>query len=207
MALRRGVIDASVLYAEPVRSLLLWVATGGGFTPLWTQRILDETRSNLLQEDVITAEQWSRLRDAMCEAFPDATIDQPAVDAVTPTMPNHEKDRHVLAAAVVGGADIVVTSNLRHFRRSDLEPLGKRALNPDELLCEVLAAAPSSVLDAIRLQADVMRKPRQWTEAELLGLFAGLGRSDPPLPAFAAAAIQAFRIPPVPPPDEVTARD
>jgi hypothetical protein len=47
-----------------------------------------------------------------------------------------------------------------------------------------------------------MRKPRPWTEAELLGLFAGLGRSDPPLPAFAAAAAEALGIEPVPPSDE-----
>jgi hypothetical protein len=198
----RGVIDASVLYAEPVRSMVLWVAAGGRFTPLWTQRILDEARVNLIARRVLTVERWDRLRDAMCAAFPDAMIDQAAVDGLTPRMPNQEKDRHVLAAAVVGGADIVVTNNLRHFQRSDLEPLGKRALSPDAMLCEVLATTPNSVLDALRLQTNVMRKPRQWTEAELLGLFAGLGRSDPPLPAFAAAAAQALGIQPVPPPGE-----
>jgi len=201
MTLRRGVIDASVLYAEPVRSFLLWVAAEGGFVPLWTERILDETRSNLLTREALTTEQWSRLSDAMCEAFPDATIDQAAVDALAQSMPNHEKDRHVLAAAVVSNADVVVTSNLRHFQPFDLEPLSKRALSPDELLCEVLAADPFSALGAVQLQASVMHNPRPWTEAELLGLFAGLGRSDPPLPAFAAAAAQALRIAPVPPPE------
>jgi hypothetical protein len=202
MTLRRGVIDASVLYAQPVRSFLLWVAAEGGFAPLWTQRILDEARSNLIKQSVMTAEQWNRLEGAMREAFPAATIEQVTVDALVPSMPNHEKDRHVLAAAVVGDADVVVTSNLRHFRSSDLEPMGKRALSPDELLCEVLAADPDSVLGAVRLQVDVMRKPRPWTEAELLGLFAGLGRSDPPLPAFAAATAETLGIEPVPPADE-----
>jgi hypothetical protein len=202
MTLRRGVIDASVLYAQPVRSFLLWVAAEGGFAPLWTQRILDEARSNLIKQGVMTAEQWNRLEGAMREAFPAATIEQVTVDVLVPSMPNHEKDRHVLAAAVVGDADVVVTSNLRHFQPSDLEPLGKRALSPDELLCEVLAADPDSVLGAVRLQVDVMRKPRPWTEAELLGLFAGLGRRDPPLPTFAAAAAEALGIEPVPPADE-----
>lgn len=202
MTLRRGVIDASVLYAEPIRSMLLWVAAGAAFTPLWTQRILDEARTNLIERRVLTVRQWDRLRDTMCRAFPDAMIDQAAVDRVAPGMPNDEKDRHVLAAAMVGDADVVVTNNLRHFQRSDLEPLGKRALSPDELLCELLAAAPNAVLDAIRRQADVMRKPRSWTQAELLGLFAGLGRSDAPLPAFAASATQALRIAPAAPPDE-----
>ena len=200
MTLRRGVIDASVLYAEPVRSFLLWVAAEGGFAPRWTQRILDETGSNLIEAGVIASEQWDALRTAMLDAFPDAMVAQAAVDAVEPRMPNHEKDRHVLAAAVVGDADVVVTANLRHFKQADLAVIGKRAVSPDELLCEVLAADPDSVLGAVRLQAAVMRKPRPWSEAELLGLFAGLGHSDPPLPALAQAVSRALGIAPVPPP-------
>jgi len=46
MAQRSGVLDASVLYVESVRSLLLWIADGGGFAPFWTERILEETRNN-----------------------------------------------------------------------------------------------------------------------------------------------------------------
>lgn len=40
----RGVLDASVLYAESVRSLLLWIANRGGFAPFWTERIFEEGR-------------------------------------------------------------------------------------------------------------------------------------------------------------------
>ena len=36
----RGVLDASVLYPEPIRSLLLWIAAQEGFDPCWTERIL-----------------------------------------------------------------------------------------------------------------------------------------------------------------------
>ncbi len=43
MKYRRVLLDASVLYTEPVRGLLLWIAAlGGFFYPLWTARILDE---------------------------------------------------------------------------------------------------------------------------------------------------------------------
>jgi predicted nucleic acid-binding protein len=31
-------------------------------------------------------------------------------------MKNDEKDRHVVAAAVKAGAQVIVTSNLKHFR-------------------------------------------------------------------------------------------
>ena len=45
-------------------------------------------------------------------------------EQLIPRMTNHEKDRHVLAAAVPGQVPIIVTFNLRHFEH--LEPWGIR---------------------------------------------------------------------------------
>jgi PIN domain len=130
MALPSGVLDASVLYVESVRSLLLWIAAEGAFAPFWTQRIFEKTRKNLSEGGVIAAEQWDRLRAAMLRAFPDAMLDQAAVDAIEDEMPNDEKDRHVLAAAVVADVELVVTSNVRHFPPAALGKLGKRSVTP-----------------------------------------------------------------------------
>jgi SAM-dependent methyltransferase len=200
MALHRGVLDASVLYVESVRSLLLWIADGGGFAPFWTQRILEETRNNLLEGGVIAAEQWDRLQAAMARTFPEATLDQAAVDALEDEMPNEKKDRHVLAAAVVAEADLVVTSNVRHFLPADLAQVGKRSITPDGLLCELLHSAPSIVRESLELQAAHMRTPRTWTVPELLGLLAGRGHGDAQAPEFAAAAARALGVEPAAPP-------
>lgn len=200
MTQRSGVLDASVLYVESVRSLLLWIADGGGFAPFWTERILEETRNNLTEGGVIAAEQWNRLREAMVTAFPDAMVDQTAVDAIEDEMPNEAKDRHVLAAALVADADLVITSNLRHFLPGDLERVGKRGVTPDDLLCELLQAVPNIVRESLELQAAHTRTPRTWTMAELLGLLAGLGHGDAQAPEFAASAARAFRVDPIPPP-------
>ena len=126
---RRCVLDASVLYQELIRNLLLWVAAEGGLDPFWTERILDETRRNLIGDGVLEPEQWERLRAAMLSAFPDAMLDQPTADAIEHEMPNDEKDRHVLAAAVAGNVELVITNNLRHFEAADLEEVGKQALS------------------------------------------------------------------------------
>lgn len=201
MGSRGGVLDASVLYAEPVRSLLLWVAAEGAVEPFWTERILAETGNNLTRAGVITSEQWSRVRAAMLRSFPDAMLDQAAVDAIEPEMPNHEKDRHVLAAAVVGDVELVITYNLRHFTQADLDTVGKRSISPDELLCEIVEGEPRLVHDALRLNASAMRKPRPWSEADLLGLLAGLGRSDGLAPRFAKAASAKLDIVMATPPD------
>jgi predicted nucleic acid-binding protein len=41
-------------------------------------------------------------------------------EGLAKVMTNHPGDRHVLAAAVTAKADIIVTSNLKHFKPKDL---------------------------------------------------------------------------------------
>jgi PIN domain len=188
MPLRQCVLDASVLYQELVRNLLLWIAAEGGLAPFWTERILEETRSSLIKDGILTAAQWERLRAAMQAAFPDAMLDQTTADAIEDEMPNDEKDRHVLAAAVTGGIDLIVTHNLRHFEEADLATVGKQALSPDQLLCELLATEPALIHAAMEQLTAVMRIPHQWSVAEMLGRLVGLGHGDPLAPRFAEAA-------------------
>jgi predicted nucleic acid-binding protein len=63
--------------------------------------------------------------DQMNAAFPDALVT--GFEALIGQMANDPKDRHVLAAAVRGGAEVLVTENLRDFppeavRPYDLQP-------------------------------------------------------------------------------------
>jgi hypothetical protein len=197
---RRCAIDASVLYQELLRNLLLWIAAGGGLDPCWTERILDETRRNLIEDGLLVSAQWERLQTAMLASFPDAMLDQAAADAIEDEMPNHEKDRHVLAAVVAGDAELVVTSNLRHFERADLEKVGKQALSPDQLLCEMLAIEPAVLYAAMEQLVAVMRMPHPWSIAELLGRLAGLGHGDALAPRFVKAATAKFEVEAVAPP-------
>lgn len=198
---RRCVLDASVLYQELLRNLLLWIAAEGGLDPFWTERILDETCRNLIEDRVIEPEQWDRLRAAMLTSFPDAMLDQAKADAIEHKMPNDKNDRHVLAAAVAGDIELVITSNLRHFKQADLERVGKQALSPDQLLCELIATEPTIVHAAMERLVTFMRIPRQWSIAELLGRLAGLGRGDPLASRFAATATAKLHIEPETPPE------
>jgi predicted nucleic acid-binding protein len=200
---RRCVLDASVLYQELIRNLLLWIAAEGGLDPFWTERILDETRRNLIEDGVLDPEQWERLRAAMLAAFPDATLDQAAADAIEHEMPNDEKDRHVLAAAVAGNAELVITSNLRHFDAADLDKVRKQAMSPDQLLCELLATEPTVIHAAMERLVTVMRIPRPWSIPELLGRLAGLGHGDSIAPRFAKAAATKLDIEMAAPPDQI----
>ncbi len=68
----------------------------------WSAEILDEARRNLVGRGVINEEQAARLFLAMQGAFPEAMVSDH--ESLIDGMPNHEKDRHVAAAAVKAGA-------------------------------------------------------------------------------------------------------
>ena len=92
-------------------------------------------------------------------------------------------DRHVVAAAFVGGAEMLVTYNLKHFPEEALLPFELEPLHPDAFLTDLLDAEirasgqPRKVLAAIRALRDGLRRPlsvRQWLQnlEEKLGLTA-----------------------------------
>lgn len=98
--------------------------------------------------------------------------------------------------AVVGRIELVVTNNLRHFAVDDLAPLGKRSLDADAFLGELLDCSPHIVRAALDQQVGHMRQPRPWTLAEFLGRLAGQGSGDPLAPRFAAACERRFSLVP-----------
>jgi hypothetical protein len=59
----------------------------------------------------------------------------------------------VAAAAVHGEAPIIVTLNLRHFRREHLEPWGISALHPQSFLDEIYRQEQALVVTKLEQQA------------------------------------------------------
>jgi len=68
-------------------------------------------------------------------------------------MANDEKDRHVLAAAVSCGAPIILTFNVRHFRREHLEQWGVVALDPESFPSALYRQEPAVVVTKLLGQA------------------------------------------------------
>ncbi len=68
----------------------------------------------------------------MAHAFPEALVED--YELLVPAMPNHEKDRHVAAAALKAGAQVIVTHNLRDFGSL---PDGIEAQAPDDFLVDL----------------------------------------------------------------------
>lgn len=152
----RAVLDACVLYPTVLREILLGVAARGLYEPLWSDRILREwTRAadKIGPGAMLQAEGEAVLARA---AFPRATLrEQPNIEArVTLPDPN---DEHVLAVAIAGHADAIVTFNAQDFPRPVLAEFGLQRRDPDGFLWELWSRNPAevaAVVEGVRATAE-----------------------------------------------------
>lgn len=149
------VLDTCVLFPNYLRDTLLRLAVAGVYRPLWSHEILTELERNLTT--FTTAQQAARVVSKMREHFEDAEVIgyEPLVEA----MPNHPKDRHVLAAAVRANAAAIVTFNLGDFAAEQLEPFAVDAVHPDEFLLNQLGLEPGVVTSTLVEQVARYRRP------------------------------------------------
>lgn len=103
-------------------------------------------------------------------AFPEAVVS--GHELLIDAMPNHEKDRHVAAAAVKSGSQVIVTFNTKDFR--DL-PDGIEAHSPSVFLTDLLDLDPLGVVDLLRKQAAALKRPTKTLDQ----LLDGLGKTVP----------------------------
>lgn len=153
------VLDACVLVPVSLTDTLLRVAEKGLFRPLWSQRILNEAETAIkrIHPDITPTKITRRFTD-MDAAFEDANVVgwEGLVEGFTLPDPS---DRHVLAAAVKGRADAVVTFNLRDFPSDTLKAFDLEAIDPDDFLLNQLDLQPREVMAVIREQATAMSNP------------------------------------------------
>ncbi|MBI4817998.1 MAG: PIN domain-containing protein [Deltaproteobacteria bacterium] len=158
-----AVYDACVLYPAPLRDLLVRLAMTGLFQAKWTDRILDECfRSILRDRPELTAQQLDRTRSLMIAAVRDCLVEEYEALNDGLHLPDPD-DRHVLAAAIKSGAQIVVTSNLRDFPPEVLAAHGIEAISPDSFVERILDLDWRSVCSAVELQQDSLTRPKVTT--------------------------------------------
>lgn len=133
------VLDANVLYPQWLRDVLLTLAAMGHYDPVWSDDIIGEMRRNVLRDhpDIDPQHFDDTTIAALRRAFPAAWVQ--VSQQVVAEMDNAPEDRHVLAAAVTAGAQVVVTANTAHFRSARFVDSGRVAvLDPASFLVAVV---------------------------------------------------------------------
>ena len=134
----------------------------------WSDRLLAETRENLVENGIMAEERAANLIRMMRAAFPDALV--AGYEPLIAQMTNHPSDRHVAAAAIHAKANAIVTFNLRHFRPVSLAPYGVRAILPDTFFLECSTVHPETMIAITRQQAAQRRRPTRTPSEILAGL-------------------------------------
>lgn len=146
-----GVLDACVLYPVCVADALMSMAVAGLFAAKWTERIEEEWIRNLEADRPELKGRLQRRRELMRAAIPDWKVASEACDAVSPGLELPDRDDlHVLAAAIAGHADCIVTANLKDFPAANLELHGLCAIHPDDFLLAQFDIDPIVALAALK---------------------------------------------------------
>ena len=171
--------DANVLYGTLLRDLLMWLGVRRSLRLRWTAQVQEEWTSNLLEHrPELTPDRLTRTCEQMNRAIPDALVEAaPGEEGFDLPDPD---DRHVLAAALACGAEVLLTFNLKDFPAAAV-PAGLQVAHPDLYLRDYFTAYPRAVITALqKLRANLKRPPLSQEE-----VLAGLQRAG--LPQFAKA--------------------
>lgn len=117
MPVQTALLDASVLYSASLRDFLMYLALADVVRFKWTAQIHQEWMEAVLRvRPDIARTQLERTRTLMDDHILDALIEdyEHRIDGLW--LPDKD-DRHVLAAAIQGGCDLIITFNLRDCSR------------------------------------------------------------------------------------------
>jgi hypothetical protein len=162
-----AVCDACALYSITMADLLTSLGEAGLYQPRWTHEIHEEWMRNLIekrgQSGTVTREKLEARRDAMIESIAGSLVED--YEDIVPrlTLPD-ANDRHVLAAAIKAGANLILTINLKDFPHQTLAAWKLTAQHPDDFTTELLQASQDAVVAV--LQEMRARRKRPPTSAE-----------------------------------------
>lgn len=180
-----AIYDANILYPAPLRDLFIRLAQAGLVRARWTETIHDEWVRNVLKDNArLSAERIARTRTLINDAVRDCLVTgyEDLIDSLTLPDPD---DRHVLAAAIRAGAEVIVTYNLKDFPAEMLTRFDIEAQHPDDFLLSLFDLAPGLVCGAVKRQRAGLRNPPKTAE-ELLATLESQGLTQ------AVARLRAF---------------
>jgi hypothetical protein len=150
------------LVQPSVRDTVLRLSERRLFLARWSEHIISELDRTLIRFGV-ARDRVDHLLSELKNHFPDAWI-EPSYRDLIPKMHNEHKDRHVVAAAVQGGCELIVTYNLKHFKQEHLQPFDVTACHPDEFLIDLYHLNPEVVVHALHQQGSALREKQTLTD-------------------------------------------
>lgn len=155
-----ALLDANVLHPAFLRGAMLWFADERLFRPAWSQDILAEWRRSLQRRHTdIGEDQVNHLQAVMTDEFADAEVT--GYQAITGALDLPDPDdRHLLAAAIVGRCNGIVTANLKHFPAEKVAPYNIEIVHPDDFIVNIIDLQPGRAVAACKRHRAAMTRSK-----------------------------------------------
>jgi predicted nucleic acid-binding protein len=153
------VYDANALYPNAQRDLLIRIAQAGLVQAKWTAEIVDEmVAARLRRNPELDPAKLDRLKGLINHSVADCLVwgYEPLVTGLKLPDPD---DRHVLAAAIKSGAQVIVTANTKDFPAEDLAEFDVEAKTPDDFVLDQLSIDDRIVFACVRDIANCRTSP------------------------------------------------
>ncbi len=130
-----ALLDACVLHPMAMADALMSLASAGLYAAKWSRTIESEWIASIEARRPDLTGKLGYRRDQMREAVPDWEVEERAWQSLAGSLKLPDPDDvHVLAAAMAGHADCIVTANLRDFPTDVVGPLGIEIIHPDQFI-------------------------------------------------------------------------
>ena len=154
------VIDACVFFSMLQSDALMSLCTRGLFAAKWSVRIENEWIRALSEKRPNEIDKINRRRDTMRKVVPDWEVPETAVTRLEPCLKLPDPgDTHVLAAAIAGHADCIVTANLKDFPSELIDPYGIEIVDPDRFIINQWDLDPIQAIAAFKAMRARWKRP------------------------------------------------
>lgn len=160
----RVLLDANVLVDAQVRDLFLRMAEAELIDVSWSEQILYETRRALIRRLGLEPAATDRLLEIMQRAFPHAAVTGHERLVEELDLPD-PRDRHVLAAAIHGKCDLLVTDNTRDFPEKAADDADLLVITADDALVLIAEQQTDAITEIVSAQIAALRRPPLTVEA------------------------------------------
>jgi predicted nucleic acid-binding protein len=161
-----AILDTCVLWPSLQRDFLLSLAIEGSYRPLWSSAILAELEEHEALKRIERGADPEEARrravhliEQMRQAFDDAEVAGWEKLEGSYGLPDPD-DEHVVAAAEIGGAGVIVTENFRDMP-VELIPSTIQLQTPAEFARNTVAINPAAARRAVEQMAERFRNPPQ----------------------------------------------
>lgn len=142
-------IDANVFFGARLRSLLLYLSQTKMYRARWSERVHQEWMEAVAEKRGIDIQRLQKTREAMDRSVPDALVSGYEQLEAGIQLKDSD-DRHVVAAATLTRADVIVTFNLDDFPADILKPLRLEARHPDDFLLDLFGISNDLFVSAVK---------------------------------------------------------